>query len=298
MVELASLKPQKNYNVFDLAEQAGFDVADWIASSNDKRGHKANPKYCFEWTFVEPGKVVIFNLWYQNMLPEDGLIRQRGNFRVDAASHKGPNGKTQWRTRATRLDSALQAALIGNLPIRVIIIDGKQRDKTDADKSTKASKVSKRELDPEPWTLTAYDMETGKFELTRGILQQEFVDQFDMDQLAKSGPEKIEINSSIYYRDPKVRKAVLRRANGTCELCGAKGFEMAGGAIYLETHHVITLGDGGEDHVLNVAALCPNDHRRAHYAQGRNEIQQELLAFLRQLKISKGRLHRRVVNSA
>ncbi|WP_439567191.1 HNH endonuclease [Sphingopyxis sp.] len=297
MVELASLKPQKSCNVFDLAEQAGFDVGDWIASSTDKRGHKANPKYCYEWSFTEPGKVVIFNLWYQNMLHENGLIKQRGNFRADAASHRGPNGKTQWRTRATRLDNALQAALIGNLPIRVIVVDGKQRDKTDPNKSTEASKVRKRELDPEPWTLTAYDMATGKFELTRGILDQEFVDQFDMDQLAKSGPKKIETSSSAYYRDPKVRKAVLRRANGMCELCGAKGFEMAGGAVYLETHHVIPLADRGDDDVFNVAALCPNDHRRAHYAQRKDDIQQELLALLRQLRISNERLRQRVVNS-
>ncbi len=86
MVELASLKPKHNYSVFDLAQQAGFDVSDWIASSNDKRGHKANPKYCYEWSFVEPGKVAIFNLWFANLLLEDGLIKQRGNFRADAAS--------------------------------------------------------------------------------------------------------------------------------------------------------------------------------------------------------------------
>ena len=138
MNELDDLKPKNNCKVFDLAQQAGFDVSDWIASSNDKRGHKANPKYCYEWSFVEPGKVVIFNLWFANMLSEDGLIRQRGNFRADAASHSGSKGKAQWRIRATRLDNALQAALLGNLPIRVIIVDGKQRDKTDPSRSTEA----------------------------------------------------------------------------------------------------------------------------------------------------------------
>ena len=284
MIELASLKPKNSYNVFNLAQQAGFDVSDWIASSNDKRGHKANPKYCYEWSFVEPGKVAIFNLWFANMLLEDGLIKQRGNFRADAVSHSGPNGKTQWRTRATRLDNAMQAALLGNLPIRVIIVDGRQRDKTGPTRSTKASKVSKRELDPEPWTLTAYDRATGQFELTRGILEQEFVDQFDMDQLAKAEPEKVQTSASIYYRDPKIRKAALRRANGKCELCNAVGFEMAGGAIYLETHHVIPLGEGGPDDILNVVSLCPTDHRRAHYAQNRDDIRRELLTFLGRLR--------------
>lgn len=282
MIELGSLKPKNNDKVFDLAQQAGFDVSDWIASSKDSRGHKANPKYCYEWAFVEPGKVAIFNLWFANMLPEDGLIKQRGNFRADAASHSGPNDNTQWRTRATRLDNALQSALRDNLPIRVIIVDGKQRDKTDPSKSRKASKVSKRELDPEPWTLTAYDWATGQFELTRGILGPEFVDQFDIGQLAKAEPEKVQASASIYYRDPKIRKAALRRADGKCELCKMVGFEMAGGAIYLETHHVTPLSEGGADHILNVVALCPTDHRRAHYAEDRDNIRRALLTLLGQ----------------
>lgn len=282
MLKLASLKPKSSYNVFDLAEQAGFDVSDWIASSNDKRGHKANPKYCYEWSFVEPGKVAIFNLWFSNMLSENGLVKQRGNFRADAASHSRPDGKTQWRTRATKLDHALQAALLGNLPIRVIVVDGKQRDKSDPSRSTKASKVNKRELDPEPWTLTAYNQATGEFELTRGILEQEFVDQFDTDQLAKAESQKVQTSTSAYYRDPKVRKLALRRAKGKCELCKVVGFEMAGGAIYLETHHVIPLGEGGADHISNVVALCPTDHRRAHYAQDRSELRRSLLRFLGQ----------------
>lgn len=280
MNRLADLKPSHNHKVFDLTEQAGFDVSDWIASSNDGRGHKANPKYCYEWSFVEPGKVVIFNLWFASMLAEDGLIKQRGNFRAEAASHSGPHGKPQWRARATRLDQALQAALLDNLPIRVIIVDGKQRDKSVLSRSTEASKVSKRELDPEPWTLTAYDKATGQFELTRGILKQEFVDQFDMDQLAKTEPARVQSSGTSFYRNPKVRKAALRRANGKCELCNGVGFEMVGGAVYLETHHVVPLSEGGSDLITNVAALCPTDHRRAHYAHDRDDIRQELLSFL------------------
>ena len=197
-------------------------------------------------------------------------------------SHSGPNGKTQWRTRAIKLDNALQAVLLGNIPIRVIIIDGKQRDKSDPSRSSKPSKVSKRELDPELWTLTAYDRATGQFELTRGILEQKFVDQFDMEQLAKVEPEKVKTNTSAYYRNPKTRKTALRRADGKCELCKTVGFEMEGGAIYLETHHVIPLSEGGADHILNVVALCPTDHRRAHYAQDRNNIRRILLTILGQ----------------
>jgi 5-methylcytosine-specific restriction protein A len=33
----------------------------------------------------------------------------------------------------------------------------------------------------------------------------------------------------------------------------------------LETHHIIPLSEEGEDIEENVIALCPNDHRRAHF---------------------------------
>ena len=41
MIEWENLRPRKSLKVFDLVEEAGFDVEDWIASSNDKRGYKA-----------------------------------------------------------------------------------------------------------------------------------------------------------------------------------------------------------------------------------------------------------------
>lgn len=62
--------------MFNLVEEAGFDVSDWIASSNDARGPKANPKYCYEWSFVQPGRIIILNLWFDQMDEEDGLIVQ------------------------------------------------------------------------------------------------------------------------------------------------------------------------------------------------------------------------------
>src|SRR5205809_3448342 len=100
-MDLESLRPTRKDYVFDLVEEAGIDVSDWIASSNDARGHKANPKYCYEWSFVEPNRVVVLNLWYDQMHDEGGLIVQRNNFRQDATANVG---KPIWVRRATKLD--------------------------------------------------------------------------------------------------------------------------------------------------------------------------------------------------
>ncbi|GGN51469.1 hypothetical protein GCM10011349_24050 [Novosphingobium indicum] len=267
---LADLKPHRKDLVFDLVEEAGFDTTDWVESFKHAAGYKANPKYCYEWAYVQPGKLIILNLWHSNMDEEHGQIVHRGTFRADAEFRRLKGGKQQWVDRARRLDEALQVALRKNLPVRVIIVDGDRREKEAVDGPS--SKVRFRKLDPEPWTITAYDWETGACELTRGILEGRFVDQFDLEQTSKSAPERREVTTSSFIRDPAVRRRVLARANGRCELCGEPGFKMASGAVYLETHHVVPLADGGDDHESNVVALCANDHRRAHFADNREEI--------------------------
>ncbi|MBC7620936.1 MAG: HNH endonuclease, partial [Candidatus Saccharibacteria bacterium] len=81
-----------------------------------------------------------------------------------------------------------------------------------------------------------------------------------------------------------VREAVLIRAGGLCELCNEPGFVTAAGSVYLETHHVVPLADNGLDDASNVVAICPKDHRRAHYAADRDAIAIRLTAIL----LSKG----------
>lgn len=277
MTVLSDIRPRAKELVFDLVDAAGFDTADWIASSNDPRGPKANPKYCYEWAFLQPGKLVILNLWHRNMVEENGHIIQRENFRSDAEFHKRVSRKSSWANRAARLDNFIQIALRDNLPVRVIINDGTMRDKRVVD--SKPSHVTARELDPQPWAITGYDWATGAHELTRGILNGQFVDQFDLDQVGRSEPVKRDQAGSVFVRDPGVRRRVLNRAGGACEHCGVPGFRMASGALYLETHHIVPLCEGGADTVANVVALCANDHRRAHHAYDRLSMRAELLAL-------------------
>ena len=52
------------------------------------------------------------------------------------------------------------------------------------------------------------------------------------------------------------------------------------GSRYLETHHVIALAKDGADNLTNVIALCPNDHRKAHFSNRRESIEREMLRRL------------------
>lgn len=81
---------------------------------------------------------------------------------------------------------------------------------------------------------------------------------------------RTQISTFAYKRNPKVVAAVLKRANGKCECCGAPApFIRRGGPMdgqpYLEVHHKQWLVEGGSDTVNNAVALCPNCHCNEHH---------------------------------
>lgn len=85
---------------------------------------------------------------------------------------------------------------------------------------------------------------------------------------AKAIPNKKERVAIVFDRNSDVVAEVLLRANGHCEHCKSPApfVRRTNNSPYLEVHHIKTLADGGEDTVENAIALCPNCHRRVHYA--------------------------------
>ena len=81
-------------------------------------------------------------------------------------------------------------------------------------------------------------------------------------------PVRVPVTTTAFIRNADVIAEVLSRANGTCELChqAAPFKRRSDGTPYLEVHHKVRLADDGEDTVENAIALCPNCHRKEHYA--------------------------------
>lgn len=84
-----------------------------------------------------------------------------------------------------------------------------------------------------------------------------------------------------YVRNAKVRASVLTMAAGHCESCGAEGFLTEAGEHYLETHHVVGVGERGPDTESNIVALCPLCHRKAHFSADKISIERKFLEALR-----------------
>ncbi len=88
-----------------------------------------------------------------------------------------------------------------------------------------------------------------------------------LKQETTTKPEKVEVVSIAFKRNPDVVATVLDRANGICESRkqNAPFLRAKDNSPYLEVHHKIRLADGGDDTVDNAIAVCPNCHRKLHY---------------------------------
>jgi hypothetical protein len=162
MPVLDNLIPTARPRVMDLVREAEVDVSDW---SNFKGGNAAaNPKYCFEWSFIQPGRVVVLSWWHGDLCEEGGVVCVKLNLR-EVARNAEQRGKGAWTRRARKFDRAVKEANDQKLPIRMIINDGERRNMNDPE--LRPSKVKRRLLDPSPWSVKAYDEETGQFTLVR-----------------------------------------------------------------------------------------------------------------------------------
>lgn len=181
------------------------------------------------------------------------------------------------------MDSAIRTAKANQLPVRVIINDGRIRDIEHNDPTP--STVERRLLDPIPWSVAAYDPSTGQSVLVRGATPSSYVDQFELRDVLEVPVQVREVIGQTFVRSPIVRQLVLERAKGLCEYCGNEAFRLADGRRFLETHHVVPFSEHGTDSEANVIGLCPNHHREAHFGADNREMRN---CFSRESMLSLG----------
>lgn len=269
------LLPPRHNRVMDLVADTGIDVSDW--ANYKGRSPAANPKYCYEWVHRDARTTAVC-LWYEDI--HEGTydtLHYRLNARLSALRAQGHSQLASRTHRARLLDDALREAFANSRPLRVIVVDGAKANIEQG--SIKSSRVQRRLLDPLPWHVAKYEAASGECLLLRAPPRPRYADQFTAAEIeAESGSRQRTV--TVRDRSRAVRTAVLDRAAGRCEYCGAAGFLRADGYVYLETHHVIPLHAGGPDSTSNVVALCPNHHREAHQGAAAERIRAFLLQHL------------------
>jgi HNH endonuclease len=103
---------------------------------------------------------------------------------------------------------------------------------------------------------------------------------------AEGKPSKKTYEREDYLRNVYVVSAAIIRSNGRCEMpfCSNSLFVREDGNPYLEVHHVVPLGEGGDDTLANVAALCPHCHRELHFGKRRLAKRAVLAGYIASLK--------------
>lgn len=93
----------------------------------------------------------------------------------------------------------------------------------------------------------------------------------------KPSKSNVVVLTEYKNRSIEIKKYALLRANGQCENCGKDApFANSNNIPFLEVHHIFSLADDGPDHPINVAAICPNCHREAHYGKNMQTLKDKL----------------------
>ena len=80
-------------------------------------------------------------------------------------------------------------------------------------------------------------------------------------KMVLSGSERT-VKTTRTQFNPVIGEYVRMRSGGRCEFCGNKAPFAYKGKPYLELEHIVSFSEGGKDSVDNIAAVCPNCHRR------------------------------------
>lgn len=315
------VRPTRLDRIYDVVKEAGIDVAPWHEGKGDYLTNpKFCYRWAFEgesvvllslWfrTFTE-----VDGIWTcSGNARRDQMEREaQGSDHWDSAVR---NRTKRWAMSAYQMDEVMKQAFRKKLPVRVCVVDSKDTHTSELEAST----ADYRALDPVPWGLT-YDMLTGDFKVVRGAVTGAATsgNTEQAEPIPVETEHAIETETGVLvtlpeitdhsygvgvvdqfidntYRDPvlvekwerersaKVRQMVMLRSQGRCEWCGKPGFLKHDGQIYLESHHIVPLSLEGPDHITNVIALCPNDHRMAHYGENRETMALDMSSRIRDL---------------
>lgn len=95
---------------------------------------------------------------------------------------------------------------------------------------------------------------------------RQFHELLEKVKSTKSSPY-VDYKGKRFSRSSLVKRMALLRSGGKCECCKKDSpFISKYGEPFFEVHHITPLSKGGEDDIDNVAALCPNCHRKIHLA--------------------------------
>lgn len=223
---LESLKPTEATRVYDILQQAGFDLSDWeirrdgTPALNPRVGHRT-----YEWSFQDKRTgEALFMLWWDDVEEVEGRVRFRQAFRPlqQRLSEAGEHTKAR-HCEDFILD--VSSVNVGQI-VRVALVTGRVLDST-GERST--ARVECRGLDPEPWHLSAWDPIAAEVTFIRGLPPTPQASlAADLAELAARTDvpaTQRQVLADARIGQGKFREQLLRRWNSRCAVTGARTTE-------------------------------------------------------------------------
>lgn len=268
-VRLVDLRPKRHEPVMDLVEQVGIDVSSWAfkADNTPVANPRANPNYCYNWSFGSPLEGFVLCLWYDELSERGPLIVSDSDMgqhlralerlwseTVNDAERR--NRLTQQIRRAQDFIYALEESWRRNQSLRAIINAGYQRG--DAELADTSSKVQFRALDDEPWYIHERDEVRGHWLIVRGIpagTGEGFVPMPADDDISPGADDARRLRMVLQRRgQEKFRADLIGAYGGKCAVTGTRIEEL------LEAAHIAPHAQGTNYRVTNGLLLRADIH--------------------------------------
>lgn len=270
---LEDIKPTQQQLVIDLLARTGADVSDW-ANYNGKHP-STNPKYCYNWSFEQPGEFIVVCLWFNDLEEHEGSISYKLNGKSFISRKEAP-GSPVWKRRSAQFYRNIEKAFREQLPIRAIILAGKQRKHDDEEPM--ASSVKARHLDSVHWAALDYDLTTGEGTLVRGAVPLSSATETADVELSYFEGRTRKAFVKHRQREARLRRdkiADFKKTNGGklfCEVpnCGFDYSKIYGplGEDYAQVHHLMPLNQspdkGRPTKLSELAIVCASCHAMIH----------------------------------
>ncbi len=206
------LVPRRKEVIYDILRRANISVDRWHKRKDGTEvdDFRSNPQFCYNWSFGSPEEGYVLCLWHGTFKATGGVpyfadsVRDTESELRRIAADMSNTASTRARAteqadRARNLDAAIEQSYGRRLPVRVIVCEGDRRKR--AELAEKASAVSRRFLDSEPWYVHDYDRMSGMCKIVRGIKPD-----VDPTPTGQSAEDTVETEDVIQQRAIKTRR--------------------------------------------------------------------------------------------
>ncbi|MDA3669883.1 HNH endonuclease [Burkholderia cenocepacia] len=231
---LDELRPDRLELIYDILERVPIAIDEWHMNANCRavKNFKANPRFCYNWSFGSREEGYAVCLWHENLKESaGGDVFSDTNYRAGAQERRARAGvlaasnRERLRLigqadRGMALDRAVCDAFHLGQPLHVIICArGEQVDGATMEFPMGTSSVKARELDSVTWSVESYDDATGACHIVRGPARATAVGT--IGEAARSDEWIAQyIARLIRPEQAAFRRAVLDAYDGRCAISG------------------------------------------------------------------------------